>query len=75
MRVLVLAEYLPSPPGGPTLYINVEALQFFGDLWFLGLDLIPYELCLLQQALAQFLVVLGSLMSGHLFWYSRLTGI
>lgn len=25
MWVLVLAEYLPSPPRGPSLYMNVEA--------------------------------------------------
>lgn len=41
MWVLVLAEYLPSPPGGPSLYMNVEAPGFFGDLWFLGVGLAP----------------------------------
>lgn len=47
MRVLVLAEYLPSPPEGPSPYMNVEALGFFGNLWFLGVGLVPYELCFL----------------------------
>lgn len=41
MWFLVLAEYLPSPPGGPSLYMNVEVLGFFGDLWFPGLGLAP----------------------------------
>lgn len=60
MWVLVLAEYLPSPPGGPSLYMNVEALGFFGDLWFLGVGLALF-LC---QALAQFLVLCQDTCSG-----------
>lgn len=46
-EVLLLAEYLLSPPGGLSLYMNVKGSGFSGNLWFLGLGPAHHELCVL----------------------------